>query len=669
MTMDLIRASGAQVWRPRPPVKLSDWVEQNVRLSPEWEATPGRYNLRDNPFWREPLDAFLDPYVRHITVMKSTQVGGTLLLIAANLGLSKLDPAPAMLLGPDQDYAQEVRDRTYATAEESPSLRGDIPSERLRNLRSMDIAGSRIYLAWSGSPQRVRGRPCKRVYRTEIDVFKRDAGKGGRVLKASGERVKRFPDSTIYDESSPDGEESDIAAGYDAGHRAKWMCPCPHCGTYQEFHFYSYRDGPKAGFAGWGGLKDESGNYLSPEEVVKTAHYVCKEGCRIESYEKDRMVRGGAWVAEGQTITPDGQVLGEPARGRRHVSYHIWSVHSPTITLADIAVAFLEHRRDGALRDFAQNWLGQRVESRKRLPEWHILGKRLSLGYSRRLVPAGVWFLTAGCDVQLDGCYYVIRGWADACTSYLVEQGYLPRYDVDSVDLTAMSEEELNRFFRSDLRQLTDAVVNRHFPMQDGLPNPLGKRTLRPRIVGIDSQHRTREVHAFVGQHDERRVRAVRGDHKTKPQDRFRLSLVERPARDGPAYASPRPVWNIFTPHYKEALQEKLLLPAGIPGSFNFYANVVQQSADYLRQLTNERPTEIIDARTGRKSTLFKPRHDAWGNHYGDCEVYGFAMAEVLLYELDFSWDAKDWPIKPKTPVSPHREIDAPSAAVRSSQL
>lgn len=663
--IDRIRHAGAQIWRPNIETRLSDWVEEHVRLSPEWEASPGRYNLRDNPFWREPLDAFLDPVVRQITVMKSTQVGGTLLLISAMLGLSELDPAPAMVAGPDELYAMEVKERTYANGTESPAVRDRIPPERLRNSRYIDLGTSRVYLAWAGSPQRLRGRACKRVFRSEIDVWPAETPRGGDTLKASSERVKRFIDSCIYDESSPDGEDSRIATLYDAGHKARWMCPCPHCGEHQELRFFPFRDGPRAGCAGVAGYKDENGNLLLADQAAKSCHYVCFNGCRIGQDEKNEMVRRGKWVGEGQSIDREGIVTGEP-KSRRHLSYHIWSIHSPTITLADITVAYLSHKQDSRLRDFMQNWLGRRFLTRRQVPEWHKLGKRFEYTHRRGTVPSDVWFLTAGVDVQADGCFYVIRGWGDKGTSWLIETGHLRKYDTDEVDVSAMSPEEQNSYFGSDLRQLSDAVVNRYF-LVDGV-NPLGKTRLRCRLVGIDSQHRTREVHAFVASSDEKRVRAVRGDHKTKPQDRFRESIVERPQRDGPAYASPRRVINIFTPHYKEALYDKFLSQPGIPGSFYFYHSVVETSADYLRQLINERPTDVIDKATGRKKIQWRPISEQSGNHYWDAEVYSFCMAELLLYQLDTTWDSSTWTRSSK---GSSRSMNAMQsvAAVRDEQL
>ena len=166
-----LRKVGVSAWIPREKVSLSAWCEKNLRLSRMWEATGGLFNLEENPFVNDILDAFLDPTVYRITIKKSTQVGGTLSLIAAMIALSELDPAPAMVMLPDATSATELRDRTYGNAAEGLATRHKVPPQRMWNNRHIDFGSCRVYLAWSGSAQRMRGRACKRVFRSETDVY------------------------------------------------------------------------------------------------------------------------------------------------------------------------------------------------------------------------------------------------------------------------------------------------------------------------------------------------------------------------------------------------------------------------------------------------------------------------------------------------------------------
>ena len=142
-----------------------------MRLSADYEADVGRYDLARRPYWRAVLDAFDDPEVEQIDVLKSTQVGGTLALIAAMLSRSALAPAPAIVVTPDRESAVELRDRVYSNAEVTPALREKVPLARHRNTRAIDLHDSRVYLAWSQARQRLRDRACQVVYLTEIDVY------------------------------------------------------------------------------------------------------------------------------------------------------------------------------------------------------------------------------------------------------------------------------------------------------------------------------------------------------------------------------------------------------------------------------------------------------------------------------------------------------------------
>ena len=296
------------VVRPQQMRRLSDFVCDTVRLSPYWEAGRGRYNLDDNPFWRDILDAMMDPTVRKITVMKSTRVGGTLLLISALLGLSELDPAPAMMVTPDEPSKIELRNRTYDTALESRFYTDRIPPERRWNNRLVDLGTCHVFLAQAGSAQSLRGRTCRRVFRSEVDVYPAAIRGGGDPLLASEERVKRSFYSLIYSESSPDSDHSAIAELHADGNQMTWQCPCPRCGRFQELRFFTYRDGEFAGKGGVVGHYDEHGQIRMPDDARAAAHYVCLSGCRIENDKKHWMVVNGVWVPKGCKVNNQNEV-------------------------------------------------------------------------------------------------------------------------------------------------------------------------------------------------------------------------------------------------------------------------------------------------------------------------------------------------------------------------
>jgi len=657
---------GRGVWRTRPPVSITEWCQNNFRLSPFYEATPGKYDLKANPFWVEPLSFMMEPDVRQVSMKKSTQVGGTLTLLAAMLALSDIDPAPAMVVTPDEISCIELRDRLYANAEEGESTRHKVPPERLRNTRHIDLQACRTYMAWAGSAQRLRGRACKRVFRSEIDVWPGKAVKGGDPIAASSERVKRFFDSLIYDESSPSGDNSVIAGLYDAGDQRQWWCQCPKCGRWQFLRFFPYREGELAGRGGVAGYKDADGNTLPVDQAIRKSHYVCVGGCKINQSQKDPMVRTGLWLPSGVKIAPDDtakkpKLRGTPDRSRRHATYHLWSMHSPTVSISSLVSAYLDRISSNNLRKFFEDWCGLEYVTRRTIARWEDLAARLQATYTRGTVPQQCWFLTAGVDVQDHGCYWVVRGWGDQSTSWLIDFGYQRRF-FGSEDAP---ETEVEGVLRSDLKQLFEALIDRRFPIFDpdgeGLVNPLQQKNMRVKLCGIDSNFHPRDVHQFVLSCDTDRVRCIRGDHTLSPKQRFRESLVERPARGGEDYADGgMKQWGIYTTAYKEVLRDtKWSIPAGRPSAWLLPNGIHRYGRDYMQQLVNERPVDEI-GKDGRKKTSWIPRSSAIGVDYWDCEIYAFAMAEILLHEQDLTWDAEGWPVpKPQRQPTQHEQIVA----------
>lgn len=650
-TLDRIRQAGADVWRPRPFTPITQWMEDNFRLSPLFEGTDsgGAYSLKENPFWREPLEMMQNKRVRQISMKKSTQVGGTLTLIGAMLAFAQIDAAPAMVVTPDEISCIELRDRLYSNAEESTTTAHMAPPERYRNTRHIDLGACRTYMAWAGSAQRLRGRACKRVYRSEIDVWAEKANKGGNPLSASSERVKRFFASLIYDESSPSGDQSAIAQLYDLGDRRQWWCRCLKCGRWQVLRFFPFRDGELKGRGGVGGLIDADGNFFATDEAIKNVHYICVGGCKLPATRKDEFVRTGFWLPDGlkvdsgcRSITP--KIKGISGQSIRHVTYHLWSIHSPTVGLDKLVAAYLDMRTTSNLRKFFEDWLGNRFQTRRSIDSWEKLSQRLTSHHTRGTVPSRSWFLTTGVDVQQDGCYWVVRAWGDQSTSWLVDWGYQQRY-FGSED-TPLDETE--GVLRSDLRQLVDAVIDRRFPIFDpdgeGLTNPLGQRAVRPLRIGIDSNYYPRDVHQFVFSTKSNRVECIRGDHTLSPKERFRHNVIEKPKRDGPAYiGGGMPQWGIYTTAFKETIRDtKWSLLPNRPGAWLFPNGIHRIGRDYLRQIVNERPIDEI-GKNGRRRTVWKVFSDAIGNHYWDCEIYAFAMAEIVLHLRGQTWDAATW--------------------------
>lgn len=629
-----LRAGVAGAWRPRPRVSPAEWIGANLRLS-SLEAAKGPYDLAGRPWWVGILEAIASPLVRTIVVTASTQVGKTLALCAVICYLARNAPASALVVLPTKDDAQEFRERLYALAAESGLT---IPPEGKWNLRFCQIESMRVYLAWSGSRQRLRGRRCKYVFLTELDVYAK-YGKGGDPVEAARQRVKGFSRHLIFAECSPVAGVSRVTEleRQPERRRLRYHCRCPHCGLYQDLRFFPFGEGDAAGRCGVAGLHDAAGQRLDPDQARQSAYYVCRNGCRIDDGDKQQLVTTGVWVPEGCDAAADGAVTGTPARGERDLAFRLWAANSPK-GWGEIGAEYLVAERDGTVPDFFQNWLGISYRVKSTLPTWEELGLRLAVPYYvRGQVPEWAWFLTAGCDCQQDEVYCVVRAWGDKRTSALVDWFVFERREDDETEL-----------IKSDLAQL-DEVLSRQFPVVG--TNPRGKTELGVALLGVDANYRTLDVHEWIRAHGKpAKIRAVRGDGKLAAETKYKPSTVKESRRErengtGPVvYEGGLDLWSIAVESFHLDLVDRFSGDPGKPGAWLLPGNVVTTGRHYLRQLVNEMPY-YTRGKDGRPKLEWRERDHNLGHDFGDCEVYASALAQMFVDQLRGSpgWDASRW--------------------------
>lgn len=606
------------------------------------------------------MDAIADPITRYITLVASTQVGKTLAIIAAILYLVKFKPANALVVLPDRNEAVLFRERLYAMAKETGY---EIPPEWRWNLRHMDVGGMRIYLAWSGSRQGLRGKRCKYVFMSEVDVFARN-NEAGDPIEAAQQRVKAFPSFLIFRESSPIPEVSRIDRLEEDTNGLRWHCECPHCGKWQQARFFRYKTGDNAGRGGFGGMDDGEGNLLEVDDVRKTAHYVCVNGCKITSEQKRRFLNSGRWVAAGQRIVK-GKIVGKAKRGRRDVGARLWSIHSDK-SFGDIAAEYVIAVRDGKIPDFWQNWLGQSHKTSARVPKWTDLAKRMRVSYYHRgKVPKEAWFLIASGDTQKDGVYFEVRAYGDRRTSWLVDWYYFPRFAGDETDVV-----------KSDLAQIESAVLRRWYDVEGG-ENPRGQKRLQVVLSGIDTNYRNEDLHLWkrsLPEDLQDKVRHVRGEGSVLPADQpYKLSVVKQSKRErddgsGPVvYEGGLELWLLNSNTFRLRQLEEFNADPDKPGAWLLPADILEAGGTkYMKQVTNRQKKEAAYD-DGRPKYKWDDVKGGIGHDYWDCTVNSKAIAQMFIDQLegDPGWDASKWPTNTAPPeASPRAQEPSPRGRV-----
>lgn len=614
----------AAAWRPKERIPTDEWVAKNCRLPAEF-GTPGRFDLEDFPYWREVLQALDDPDTFEITLMAGTQIGKTETLKAILQSQADVNPGPQMFVGPDKDYILENREKIYRAAELNPVLRKRIPPESRRNARWLSFGNCYCYLGYPKNTQKISGKAVKLIMASELDRYD-EAQTEGAIVKLITERVKSFMRYKIIWESTPQDENSKIADKYDDSDQRRWHVPCPHCGEYQSLQFYPHKEGDRKGLGGIQGLKNEDGSWKSKDEVRESAYYCCEvNGCRIGNESKMEMMSRGVWVPKGQHVTKQGKLAGKPLQSARHRGYQLWSIMSPAITFGDIAAEYLDSREDIAeMMNFINNWLGERFLERASVPHWKQLGARVRGTHRRGVLPPGVVFLTAAADKQQDRAYWVIRGWGENRTSWLIDFGMAP----------ILRDANGHALRLSDLDQLQPLVLDQVFPYQ--VVNPWGWSERRVTVLGVDSGNWPAEVWEWVSRYPEDRVRAIAGSPHAKLGDPlFAMNVVEKNERTGKPYPGGFKRWALNVNHFKLDLLQRWEQPLDQAGAWFVTDDPPENLEDYLRQVTNEGQVPIRDKRTNKVKKIWKTLESGVGNHYWDCEVYNMALAEMIV---DSDW-------------------------------
>jgi len=506
------------------------------------------------------MDAVSDPLIREIVVMKSAQVGWTEILGNVAGYYIDRDPAPVLVVQPTLEMAEAwSKDRLAPMIRDTPALTGKIKDARARDsgntLLHKTFPGGHITIAGANSPAGLASRPIRIVLFDEVDRYPASAGTEGDPIGLARKRATTFWNRKLLMGSTPTvSGASRIELAFEASDKRYYFVPCPHCGTFERLE--------------WQYVKWEEGK-------PRSAYYACKHcGAVIEDRHKPQMLAGGEWRA---TAESDG-IAG----------FHINELYSPWVSFGDTAAAFLDAKRSPeTLQTWINTALGQVWEERGEAPTFDRV-LQLRSDYQSREVPEGVLFITAGCDVQKDRVYYVVRGWGHEMASWLIEFGVV----------------------YGDTSQ--PEVWGR---LSDVLHTEYGGRRIRQTF--IDSGYRPEAVYAFCRANPEVRAAPSKGHESLSSP--VRMSKVDVTHR-GAVIKNGQQLWHVDTGYFKGLVHSRIDWPQDQPGAWHLPADIID---DYAKQLIAE---SKITLPSGKISWV---RHDR-ENHALDCEAYAAAAARML---------------------------------------
>ncbi|PIC81658.1 terminase [Sporosarcina sp. P18a] len=315
---------------------------------------------------------------------------------------------------------------------------------------------------------------------------------------------------------------------------------------------------------------------MSNADRAEFANYCCQEcGCIITDQHKMQMLKYGRW-----------EVVKQKTQFPRKVAYWMNTLYSPFVTFAEIAKEFMATKDDPeAFQNFVNSWLGEAWEDTKLKTNSDMVRERQT-DIPEFTVPEWAAFLTGGVDVQETSLYYTIRAWGEYMTSQLVAKGQVSSF--------------------TDIER----IMNSEFQKENG-------EKMLVMATGIDSGDQTDEVYDFCSRNSEWAI-PVKG--VGDGLHHFRISKVNRTSSS--AYGMQLIL--VDGGKYKDMIASRMRKKNGT-GSWMVYKDI---DDDYSEQVTAEH--KINEKRSGRTVQVWVPKTSHADNHYLDCEVYNFAMADVL---------------------------------------
>lgn len=563
-------------FRPPKKLSLSEWADEYAYLSPESSAETGKW--RCFPYQRGMMDAFTDPSVEYIVVMKSARVGYTKMIDHAIGYYIHQDPCAILVVQPtDQDAEDYSKDNIGPMLRDTPCLAGLVSEEKSRSskntLRKKMFQGGQLLLIGANSPSGFRRVTMRVVIFDEVDGYPPTAGTEGDQIRLGIRRSDTHWNRKIALGSTPTVDKrSRIQTWFELTDQQRYFVPCPYCGHMQ--------------FLRWGQIKWEPGR---PE----TARYEC-EHChkRIDHSKKAWMIERGEWrpTAEGR-------------KGFR--GFHIWAgySYSPNSTWEKLAAEFEEVKSNPEqLKTFVNTVLGECWVDKGEAPEWERLYERRE-HYAKNTIPEGGVFLTAGVDVQADRLEVEIVAWGRGNESWSVDYRVFPGR---TEDLTSPCWKQLS------------ALLSEQWRMKSGAPRVIEK-------LAIDSGYNTQTVYNWARTQDAGRVIVTKGV-ETAPAIINQPRAVEVRENGKRIYRGIK-VWTIGTNLAKAELYS-WLKQVRDPDKEKPYGwcNFPEYDSEYFKQLTAEQTIPKI-IRGYRRYVWEKMRER---NEALDCRVMNRAMAMLI---------------------------------------
>lgn len=603
----LLAARIAAGIRPPRPMRVSEWVSQNVVLI-DGPASGQLWAARGAPYMVEILDCLSeDNPCNLVTVQKSQQSGASIAALAWVLYCSDREPSNMIFAAPALDAVRRMNSGKLQPMIDAWQRRIDrklIVDQVSRagmsstTFEKVFSKGGRLYLANANSVTDLSSVTTKKGIKDEVSKWSLIPGGGdpeslffGRFTAFRGTGDWKIleistPEADLGDETGEMPGHCRINRSFKASDQRHWFMACPGCGAFFRHHFERLRI-----------------DFEQPER----SRYAC-ENCEYEISDAERRIQlqpemGAHWRALA------------PGPGR-HPGFQIDAFISLMMGYEAIARDFIDARRKpGGLDDFTKLTLGLPYKVRADVPDYKRLLDRREAHLQRGHIPHDALLITAAADVQMRGIWLEIVAWTKDRRSYLV----------DALHISGDTESATSPVFE----QLRRETLERRFPDAFGSQRRID-------CLAVDSGYRSNVVYSWVRLNQQvhpdtgrEMLLAIKGDKGwgKAPIGQPRLQDIDlggQKIRQGVKLWAIG-TWPLKTSLYLDLAKQRLgETVAEVPDGYCHFGGWVDEQ--YFQQLC---ASHLEDIKV-RGLPAGKRWVDLRENHFLDTRVYNIALAEHL---------------------------------------
>lgn len=509
-----------------PPENLivSEWAQRHRILDAKSSAIPGRWSNHITPYLVDIMNEYNNPDTEETIFVKSTQVGGTEVILNVLGYTVSQDPYPAMVVYPTDRLGENNSDlRIKPMLKLSSATKGKY-YERASTKLDLQCEGMYISIAGANSPSGLSSKPIGRLFLDEVDKYPSSTKKEADPIKLARERTKTFSNRKIYITSTPTIRKGHIWRAMEEADAVKhYFVPCPHCGEMIELMFKQ--------------IKWPNEEEMGISERAELATYICQEcGCIISDSQKAQMLSGGKW-----------KTVREETQHPKSVAYWLNTLYSPFVRWSQIALEWMKSKESPeTLQNFINSWLAEPWEDVLHKTDAEMVLTRRT-DTAETVVPEWGRLLTGGVDVQRNRVYYTIRAWGEYLTSQCIAYGELEKLD----DIAA--------------------VMNLEYHKESG-------ESLLVNLVAVDSGDQTDDVYDFCFENQDWAIPVKGASHPMV--SRFKIATINK--TDSKAYGTR--LVTVDTNGYKDTIAARLNKEPG-RGCWMVHADTER---GYAEQITSE---------------------------------------------------------------------------------